>query len=93
MILYHSPCQPESASIEDPFNSLDSSFALNDTLESLRMGNGITMLFKFKKNFLKLMLVVLIIVTSFYVYEFLAIDGCLDGGGAWDYKTNKCIPN
>ena len=27
---------------------------------------------------------------GFYLWQFLAIDRCLDDGGGWDHKNNRC---
>lgn len=27
---------------------------------------------------------------SFYIWQFLAIDRCLDDGGVWSHSANKC---
>ncbi len=39
-----------------------------------------------------LLAVALLIVIGVYAKRWMAIDACLDRGGAWDYQRNACKP-
>jgi hypothetical protein len=46
-----------------------------------------------KKIIPPLLLIIALVLTILAVYkvkEFMAIDSCLDRGGAWLYETNQC---
>ncbi len=46
-----------------------------------------------KKSILLIIIIIVLIFLGVRVKRFISIDKCLDNGGRWDYKAQKCIKN